>query len=877
MKILKPMALALLSGPYERKGQTHLAIVVGAMTTFHGDVLEHEQTLWKSLATIPGFTGSLDELKPKVKPEVMAVGWAFAPPGRKVAARSVKIEFGGFAKELWVVGDRVWKNGVATDPVPFDQMPISWDRAFGGEGYAANPIGRGFAPTKTEDGQTVHSLPNVEFQKKLITSPRDRPPPAGFAPIDPASPKRLAKLGTYDKRWLETRYPDYPDDFDPTYFNMAPEDQWLETSIDGSERVVIEHMHPTKERIEGKIPRFVARAFVSRESALLKEVSLRLDTVLLVPHMERVVLVYRAFVEVKDDEASDVLDLMIALERHGEPKGLSHYRAVREKRLDRDKGALYALRDKDLIPDGTRSGTAANDEELGKLLAREGLVERATRNRARAQVEQAREQLREAGLDPDEHIPANAVPEEDHKLPDMDAMAEFVETTEKQAQEAIAEAEAKQKKALDDARKICEENGLDFDKLLADARKEQGGPPKFTAKGEMERLRDLAELSANSGVVIPEIAKLGDPELEAKLVQTETILKDTYRKHVHYMPRAHEGDEEYGARVRFQVEALLVSGEPLADYDFTGADLSGLDFSGRDLSMSFLEAARLEGCKFVGANLQGTVLARANLKGAVFTRAKLKGANLGEAICTEALFDGGVDASEAVFVRTDLRRANLRGMLLHKADINEALLDGADLSGIVASELTVLRSDFRGVKLAGATIERSNLLEIDVSGVDFRKCSLPGTVFLDVIADGANFDDAKVESLRVVGVDRGCSLVGATFRRANLRTAFFRGARLQKSDFSDALLDAADFSKCDLTGATFEGARMREARLMKANLTDANLDSTDLFQALLGGAIVRGAHFERASLFRADAMGAVGDDKTSFRGANVNFVRRAPR
>ncbi|MBK9260041.1 MAG: DUF2169 domain-containing protein [Polyangiaceae bacterium] len=876
MKVLKPMALALLTGPYERKGQTHLAIVVGAMTSLQGDVLEHEQTLWKSLATIPGFTGALDELKPKVKPEVLAVGWAFAPEGRKVPARRVKIEVGALSKELWVVGDRVWNNGVASDPVPFDQMPISWERAFGGEGYAANPVGRGLSPTKTEDGDTVHLLPNIELPKKLIGSPRDRPPPAGFAPIDPSWPKRLAKLGTYDKRWLETRYPDYPDDFDPTYFNLAPEDQWLDAPLEGQERVVIEHMHPTKERIEGKIPRFLARAFVSRESALLREVSLRLDTVLLVPHMERIVLLYRAFVEVQDDEASDVLDLMVALERHGEPKGLSHYRTVREKRLDRDKGSLYALRDKDLIPDGVRSGTAVNDEELGKLLAREGLVERATRNRARAQLEETREQLRQAGIDPDEHVPKD-VPDEDQQIPDMNGIAEFVETTEKQAQEAIQEAEAKQKKALEDARKLCEENGLDFDKLLADAKKDQGGPPKFSAKAEMERLRDLAELSANSGVVIPEIAKLADPALEEKLIQAEAVLKDTYRKHVHYMPRAHEGAEEHVARVRLEVEALLIGGESLADHDFTGADLSGLDFSDRDLSRSFFEAARLEGCKFVNANLEGAVLARANLKGAVFTRAKLKGANLGEAICTEVLFDGGIDASEAVFVRTDLRGANLRGMILHKADINEALLDGADLSGIVASELTVLRSDFRGVKLAGATIERSNMLEIDVSGVDFRKCKLPGTVFLDVIADGANFDDAQVESLRIVGVDRGCSLVKATFRRANLRSAFFRGARLQESDFSDALLDAADFSKCDLTGATFEGARMREARLMKANLTQANLDCTDLFQALLGGAIVRGARFERASLFRADAMGAVGDDKTSFRGANVNFVRRAPR
>ena len=43
--------------------------------------------------------------------------------------------------------------------------------------------------------------------------------------------------------------------------------------------------------------------------------------------------------------------------------------------------------------------------------------------------------------------------------------------------------------------------------------------------------------------------------------------------------------------------------------------------------------------------------------------------------------------------------------------------------------------------------------------------------------------------------------------------------------------------------------------------------------ALLGGAVVRGASFEEANLFRADGAKMKGDDKTSFKGANVKQVR----
>lgn len=869
------MALSVLHGPFERQGKTHLAIVAAAMTSFAGDVLEKEQTIWKLLAQTPGFTGALDELRPKVRGEALAMGWAFAPPGRTVTARSVKIQVGPVAKELWVVGDRRWKVGGASDPAPFAQMPVTWELAFGGEGYGTNPVGRGYAPVKTEAGEVVHPLPNVELPKKLVGSPQDRPPPAGFAPIDPSWPRRLAKLGTYDKKWLETRYPDYPDDFDPTYFNVAPEDQWIEGNFQGGERVVVEHMHPEKERLEGTVPRFVARAFVSREGDLLREVGLRCDTVLLVPHAERMVLLYRGFVEVKDDEASDVLDLMVALERQGEPKPLEHYRAVREKRLDRERGTLHMLRDRDLVPEGLAVGKEVEEQEgLGAMLAREGLVERAVQSRARAGLERMREQLRAAGVDPDEHVPKD-VPEP-ATVPPMDEIADFVASVEQQAKEAIEDAEKRRAASLDELRKLCAEQGFDFEKLMEDAKRQNGGPPTFSAKAEMERLHDLAVLSANTGVALPELARLADPDLERKLTLAEKALKDTYRKHVHYLPRAFEAPEEHSARIRAEVLALLGEGASLTDRDFTGVDLSGIDFSGRDLSRSFLEAAKLDGCSFARAVLEETVLARASLREANLEGARLVRANLGEAVLTGARLQGA-DATESVFVRADLSGADARGIVLHKADIAEAKLDGADLSGAQANELTVLRSDFRGVKLGGAVIERSNLLELDVSGVDFRGVSLQGTVMLDVQADGAVFDGANLDSLRVVGVDRGCSLEGCSFRGANLKGAFLRGARLGKADFSDAILDQVDLSKCKLVGARFDGARAREARLMKADLTDASLVGVDLMHALLGGAIVRGADFEEASLFRADALGAVGDDRTSFRGANVNYVRRNPR
>jgi uncharacterized protein YjbI with pentapeptide repeats len=875
MKTLKPLALSVLHGPFERQGRVYLCVVVAAMTSFDGTVLEHEQTMWKMLATMPGFGGGLDELRPKVKSEVVVLGSAFAPPNRKVTARSVKVEVGPIAKELVAVGDRFWKGGVPTEPVPFETMPLTWENAFGGEGYTPNPVGKGFAPMKTESGDTAHHLPNIETPKKLVTSPNDRPVPASFSPVDPSWQRRIGKLGTYDKKWLDTRYPDFPDDFDPTYFNVAPEDQWLEGHFSGGERVVIEHMHPTKERIEGEIPRLQARCFVSREGDLVRDLPMRCDTIWILPHVERMILVFRAFTEVVDDEASDVLDVMFALERAGEARPMSHYTKVREKRLDKDKGAIWSMREKDLVPDGMKGGKAVDQESLDALLAREGLAEKVADARAQVELDRAREAFRENGIDPDTLLPRE-IPKT-QKGPDLDDMGEFVEKTEAEAYAAIAETEKKMADKLVEMRELCKTNGLDFDKMMADAKKGEGGPPKFSARAEMERLREMEKLQANSGVELPEVAKLLDEDLEAKLEEAEKDLKDAYRKFVHLMPSAPETPEEERARLRAAMMELLAEGASLTDRDFTGADLSGIDFSGRDLSRSFFERARLDGCRFVGANLEDTVLARASLRDAIFERANLKRCNMGEAILAGAKMGGGVDASECVIAKADLSGADLTKIKLDKADIAEAKFEGADLSGATASELTVLRSDFRGVKLRNARIEKSNLLNIDLSGVDLRGVSLPGTVLLDVKADKANFDGADLESLRVVKAEEGCSLVGATFRGANMRGAFLRGANLEGADLSDAILDGADFSRCNLKNARLDHARARDSRFLKTDLTGASLEGTDLMQALMGGIIVRGARFERASLFRADLGRAVGDDKTSFRGANVNFVRRMPR
>lgn len=870
MRTLKPRTLTALNAPFQHDGKVRLVFVVGVMMSLDGTTIEQEQTLWRELSRLPGSNGFLDELKPKVRGEALLSGFAFAPQGKPAPIVAARLTVGPIDKELWAVGDRSWKMTGPTEAVPFAEMPLSYDRAFGGEGYAPNPKGKGFAPIKNEAGDGVQPLPNLEVAKKLVTSPRERPPIAGFAPIDPALPQRMKKLGTYDKKWLETRYPEMAEDFDPTYFNVAPEDQWIEGYWRGGEPFTLQNMHREKPRLEGIVPSLAVRCFVTRRGVddAFEDVSLRCDTLWFLPHVERMIMLFRGGIDVVDEEASDIVDVIVGLERQGEPRTVEHYREIRRLRLDKSRGGLYSLRETDLIPADLQIAKSAALGEMDAILAREDLMQANMRRRAERELAAARERLQVAGIDPDEHLPRD-VPASP-KQPELHELPELVESMQRDAEKHKEEATAR-------LREACTKAGIDYDQKMADAESSGGGPPKFNADEHVARIRGLLAKAKALGVPPPDnAAKIEDPAFLTTLRKAEMAMRDAYRRAAHHMAPARALNEPEAATLRRQVEAALAAKESLVDRDFTGADLSGLDFSACDLSGTFLERAKLAGCSFRGANVERVVFARADLTGADFHGAKATGANFGEADLTGAKLTGGVDLSQTVFIRATLDRADLTGAKLDEAQISEAKCDRTTFAGIGATGLVVLKGDFRGVDLRGAKLEKSVVLNVDLSGADLTGASFLRMSFVDVIIEDACLRGIKLERVSLAKVEKGSSLARSDLRGADLRRLNLRGVNLEGADLREADCTGADFSGANLRGAKLEAVRAASARFIKADLTSADLARADLMRAFMGGALVGGANFEEANLFRADGAKMKGDDKTSFKGANVKQLRVVP-
>ena len=340
MKTYKPKTYGFSIKSFGLQNRTYLAttILVFFDLTDNDSILT-EQELWTA---IPPQLGEipLDQGFPKPNGEMVITGSCFASKGQRVAASEVPVRIGNLQKRLLVFGNRHWRTGgIPSDPEPFSEMPITWANGFGGKEFEQNPLGKGIDPLNMPDGDIRTLLPNIEDPDHLIGSPKDRPRPAGFAPLDMMWPQRFKKCGTYDDRWLKERWPWFPDDLDPEFFNVAPADQFIVGFFRGDEEIEIRNMHPDFPHINSRLPGQRPRCFVTKKKELkpeaeseFVEVPLHIDTVWLFPSILRGLVMFRGTTKMLDEEYADIERIYVASEKMSEdPKSPEYYLEEQKK------------------------------------------------------------------------------------------------------------------------------------------------------------------------------------------------------------------------------------------------------------------------------------------------------------------------------------------------------------------------------------------------------------------------------------------------------------------------------------------------------------------------------------------------------------------
>ena len=273
-----------------------------------------------------------------IKPatDVLVVGKAVAPRGEATARLAVRLEVQGRTKDVHVVGERRWVRAagglVASDPVPFREMPLTFDRAFGGtddsrgptqaESERRNLAGVGFHPHRSARELDGQPLPNLEHPQHPIAGPRDRPPPVGLGVVGRAWLPRVSHAGTYDTRWRDEVCPLLPADFDDRYFQSAPADQQLPL-FRGGELIRCVHM-ATDPVVQYVIPALqvpVRFRFPDRDVDELG----RLDTVILEPHDRLALLLWRARVRLPK-KLHSLREILVGEQPRAPDDGLVGYR-----------------------------------------------------------------------------------------------------------------------------------------------------------------------------------------------------------------------------------------------------------------------------------------------------------------------------------------------------------------------------------------------------------------------------------------------------------------------------------------------------------------------------------------------------------------------
>lgn len=244
-----------------RDNEGHHHWVVAIKATFavgHSGALEiTEEQPPPCLAPVP-HTEVLTSLRcdtdlgpPKQATDVLVNGSAHAPNGQPVTEMPVAIVVNGQTKLLSVRGDAVYCRGVGgittTKPAPFTEMPVVYERAFGGVDDsdaneanhrmdAYNPVGVGFA---TREAHRLNKrAPNIWPHRPA----RGNHAPAGFGAIASQWEPRASLAGTYDAHWVETQKPLLPKDFDPRWAQCAPLDQQFPGFLPPGSRVEVANM-----------------------------------------------------------------------------------------------------------------------------------------------------------------------------------------------------------------------------------------------------------------------------------------------------------------------------------------------------------------------------------------------------------------------------------------------------------------------------------------------------------------------------------------------------------------------------------------------------------------------------------------------------------
>jgi len=230
--------------------------------------------------------------------DLMVLGKAYVPEGRGYWTQ-VSVRAGSLVYDMYVIGDRIWQKtqgGELTPsyPVPFESMPLSWDRAYGGKAkvetgelpWGANPVGRGFyMDAAAAEGQP---LPNIEDPANPVRTWQTQPEPRGVAPYDRTWMLRLERAADIDLTGPRPRITR----INPEYFNNANPRLVLKPPPAAGEAITVTNVRPRGGACSFVLPDLSYHVYVQLQDRAYVFPA-HLEAIIVLVEEERVVLAHK--------------------------------------------------------------------------------------------------------------------------------------------------------------------------------------------------------------------------------------------------------------------------------------------------------------------------------------------------------------------------------------------------------------------------------------------------------------------------------------------------------------------------------------------------------------------------------------------------------
>lgn len=230
------------------------------------------------------------------------------------------------------------------------------------------------------------------------------------------------------------------------------------------------------------------------------------------------------------------------------------------------------------------------------------------------------------------------------------------------------------------------------------------------------------------------------------------------------------------------------------------------------LVLRFLSYMWLRGCDMSHRDLYGAKFISSDLENAIMDGSNLSFANLSKA---------------------NFRRASMRSCALYSADCKEAIFNQADLEGS-----SLQRADLSDAHLVDANLRRTNFSRCTGYRADLQGADLKEAIFSGASMRNATLKGAKLQRAELLGAGmQECDFQGSQLENASLNVSNCERANFRNADLRGANLQFVNLVKADLKEANLAGANLKNANLCEADLRNANLKGADLAYAITTGTL----------------------------------------